>query len=123
MEPSAIAGKVDPLTADPDPVIELRTRDLVLPLTRDRGAFIDRLLGWPDAPVRGLQRFFAHQQRVADTLWSLLDEPSTGLHETDLRRLSAVLAQLADKGHLIVAAEHRASLIAAADESVALPTV
>ncbi|MHC4378135.1 MAG: ABC-ATPase UvrA, partial [Planctomycetota bacterium] len=45
----------------------------------------------------------------------LLDEPATGLHESDLRRLAAVLHQLAERGHLIVAAEHRTSLIAAAD--------
>lgn len=50
----------------------------------------------------------------------LLDEPATGLHESDLQRLASVLVRLAEKGHLIVAAEHRTSLIAAADERIEL---
>jgi excinuclease ABC subunit A len=50
----------------------------------------------------------------------LLDEPATGLHESDLRLLTNVFFQLAEKGHLIVAAEHRTSLIAAADERIEL---
>ncbi len=50
----------------------------------------------------------------------LLDEPATGLHESDLRRLAAVFHRLTEKGHLIVAAEHRTSLIAAADERIDL---
>ena len=50
----------------------------------------------------------------------LLDEPATGLHETDLRRLAEVLQRLADRGHLIVAAEHRSSLIAVADGCIEL---
>ena len=50
----------------------------------------------------------------------LLDEPSTGLHESDLHRLANVFVRLAEKGHLIVAAEHRTSLIAAADERIEL---
>ena len=50
----------------------------------------------------------------------LLDEPSTGLHESDLHRLAGVFVRLAEKGHLIVAAEHRTSLIAAADERIEL---
>ena len=50
----------------------------------------------------------------------LLDEPATGLHELDVQRLAKVFARLAEKGHLIVAAEHRASLIAAADVCIEL---
>lgn len=44
-----------------------------------------------------------------------LDEPATGLHETDLARLRDVLSTMAERGDLIVAAEHRTSLIATAD--------
>ena len=44
-----------------------------------------------------------------------LDEPATGLHETDLARLRDVLSTMAERGDLIVAAEHRTSLIASAD--------
>lgn len=50
----------------------------------------------------------------------LLDEPATGLHESDLQRLAGVLQSLAERGHLIVAAEHRTSLIAAADRCIEL---
>ncbi|MEM7307077.1 MAG: AAA family ATPase [Planctomycetota bacterium] len=45
----------------------------------------------------------------------LLDEPSTGLHEADLVRLVSVVRRLVSRGNLIVAAEHRASLIGAGD--------
>ena len=50
----------------------------------------------------------------------LLDEPATGLHESDLRRLASVLHRLAERGHLIVAAEHRTTLIAASDRTIEL---
>ncbi|MEO0649354.1 MAG: ATP-binding cassette domain-containing protein [Planctomycetota bacterium] len=55
-----------------------------------------------------------------ERLLYLLDEPATGLHEADLQRLAAILQRLAAQGHLIVAAEHRRSLIAAADERIEL---
>ncbi|MCR9159187.1 MAG: AAA family ATPase [Nannocystaceae bacterium] len=45
----------------------------------------------------------------------LLDEPGTGLHELDLDRVRAALHRLAERGDLIVIAEHRRSLIDACD--------
>ncbi len=45
----------------------------------------------------------------------LLDEPATGLHEADLARLVTAFRRLADRGDLVVAAEHRLSLVRAAD--------
>ena len=45
----------------------------------------------------------------------LLDEPATGLHEGDLDRLFEVFEALASRGSLVVAAEHRTSLLRAAD--------
>lgn len=50
----------------------------------------------------------------------LLDEPATGLHEEDVRRLVEVLRDLADRGDLILMAEHRLSLIAACDHVIDL---
>lgn len=44
-----------------------------------------------------------------------LDEPATGLHERDLERLRDVLATMTERGDLIIAAEHRSSLVASAD--------
>jgi len=50
----------------------------------------------------------------------LFDEPATGLHESDLVRLVEVFRRLAERGHLVVAAEHRPSLIRAADWEIEL---
>lgn len=50
----------------------------------------------------------------------LLDEPASGLHEADLARLVEVLRELGACGHLVVAAEHRGSLLGAADWCVEL---
>ncbi|MBL4686272.1 MAG: hypothetical protein JKY37_16885 [Nannocystaceae bacterium] len=45
----------------------------------------------------------------------LFDEPATGLHEHDLARLVAVFQGMAKRGDLVIAAEHRTSLVRAAD--------
>ncbi|MFT5049303.1 MAG: excinuclease ABC subunit A [Chlamydiales bacterium] len=45
----------------------------------------------------------------------VFDEPSTGLHESDLVRVTAAFRRLGERGDLVVATEHRLSAIAAAD--------
>lgn len=45
----------------------------------------------------------------------VLDEPATGLHETDLQSLIDAFDALGQRGDLVVATEHRSSLVAAAD--------
>ena len=45
----------------------------------------------------------------------LLDEPTTGLHPSDLDRLIGVLHRLTDSGCTVVVIEHQAEVIAAAD--------
>ena len=45
----------------------------------------------------------------------LFDEPSTGLHESDLAQILTAFRRLAERGNLIVATEHRISAVAAAD--------
>lgn len=45
----------------------------------------------------------------------LLDEPTTGLHRDDIKRLIHVLQQLVDKGHSVVVIEHQMDVIKSAD--------
>jgi excinuclease ABC subunit A len=50
----------------------------------------------------------------------VLDEPSTGLHASDVQRLVAVLQRLADAGDAVVVIEHHTDLLAACDRLVEL---
>ena len=45
----------------------------------------------------------------------LLDEPTTGLHFDDIKRLLAVLGRLADAGNTIIVIEHNLDVIKTAD--------
>lgn len=45
----------------------------------------------------------------------ILDEPSTGLHFDDIKKLLGVLNQLVDKGNSVLIIEHNIDIIAAAD--------
>jgi phytoene dehydrogenase-like protein len=59
-----------------DPVVELRTPELRLPVHRDKARFIDSLCTLPGAPVTGIRRMFALQGQVAEALWPLFDDPA-----------------------------------------------
>ena len=50
----------------------------------------------------------------------VLDEPSVGLHWSDLGRLAAVLQRLVDDGHTLILIEHHPDLMALADYMVDL---
>lgn len=67
-----MAVKVDWL----DPVVELRTPELRLPVHRDKARFIESLCALPGAPVAGIRRLFALQSQVAEALWPLFDDPA-----------------------------------------------
>ena len=45
----------------------------------------------------------------------LLDEPTTGLHFDDIRRLLAVLDRLVDRGNTVLVIEHNLDVIKSAD--------
>lgn len=54
------------------------------------------------------------KRATGQTLY-ILDEPSTGLHAVDVKRLIDVLQQLADQGNTIVVIEHNLDIIKVAD--------
>ncbi|WP_135852150.1 excinuclease ABC subunit UvrA [Halorussus salinus] len=56
---------------------------------------------------------------TGDTLY-LLDEPTTGLHKEDERKLIEVLQRLTDKGNTVVVIEHELDLVKNADHVVDL---
>ena len=70
---------------------------------------------------RWIQRYHKHlgKRHSGQTLY-LFDEPATGLHESDLVRLTAIFSRLAERGDLVIAAEHRRSLVDTADWEIEL---
>jgi excinuclease ABC subunit A len=77
-------------------------------------------LGQPSTTLSGgeAQRVkLANELSRADTGQTLylLDEPTTGLHFDDIRRLMDVLQQLVDKGNTVVVIEHNLDVIKCAD--------
>ena len=59
-----------------DPLVELRTPAVTLPIGRDREQLVSTLCSLPGAPVAQLRAFFQLQTKVAGTLWALFDDPT-----------------------------------------------
>ncbi len=64
------------------------------------------------APAR---RAGARARPAARGTLYLLDEPTTGLHEEDVRTLLRVLDQLVERGHTVILIEHHLGVVARAD--------
>ena len=54
------------------------------------------------------------RRNTGDTLY-ILDEPTTGLHSEDIRKLLLVLQKLVDAGNTVVVIEHNLDVIKVAD--------
>jgi excinuclease ABC subunit A len=66
--------------------------------------------------VRYLGTFAAAGETMAQTgALLLLDEPTTGLHRHDVKRLLTVLHALVDRGHSVVVIEHNLDVLKSAD--------
>lgn len=57
-------------------------------------------------------------QRTYDHHVYIFDEPTTGLHLHDVKKLAGVMHQLVDKGHTVIFIEHNLELIAQADHII-----
>ncbi len=55
-----------------------------------------------------------HRKSNGQTFY-ILDEPTTGLHSEDIRRLLQVLQRLVDKGNTVLVIEHNLDVIKSAD--------
>ena len=54
------------------------------------------------------------RRSTGDTLY-ILDEPTTGLHSEDIRKLLIVLEKLVDQGNTVVVIEHNLDVVKTAD--------
>jgi excinuclease ABC subunit A len=59
-------------------------------------------------------------KRSTGNTFYILDEPTTGLHFADVKKLMEVLALLADKGNTVVLIEHNLDVIKQADHIIDL---
>jgi excinuclease ABC subunit A len=60
------------------------------------------------------------QRRSTGKTVYVLDEPTTGLHFEDIRRLLLVLHSLVDKGNTVIVIEHNLDVIRSADHLIDL---
>ena len=81
------------------------------------GQSLDTLSGGERQRLR-LAQHLGRYEETAEERRIVLDEPTAGLHGSDVDRLVALLRELVDDGATIVAIEHHQRLIAAADHVI-----
>jgi len=62
-----------------------------------------------------LCKYLSHYGEVGNNALILLDEPTTGMHRDDVKRLIAVLQKLVNQGHSLVVIEHHLDILKSAD--------
>ena len=66
-----------PVVIDPiDPLVHLRTPRGSLAVSRDRSAFVEQICAWVGERPDRVREFFRYQNKVADLLWELFEEPT-----------------------------------------------
>ena len=63
--------------------------------------------------------YFIGQERQSPTLF-IFDEPTTGLHFHDIRRLLSAFSALIERGHTVLVIEHNMEVIKCADHVIDL---
>jgi len=58
---------------------------------------------------------FLGKERVKEKIFFIFDEPTTGLHFHDIRKLLEALNALVEKGHTVLVVEHNMEVIKCAD--------
>ena len=61
-----------------------------------------------------MQKSYSQEEAQGSTLY-ILDEPTTGLHFDDIKKLLEILHELVDKGNTVVVIEHNLDVIKTAD--------